>query len=105
MQTYAFPATVSARKIQREYKKIFESVKETKQPVVVVANNTPQAAIISLEMLAEYKKLQVERMLFKTIDRIQAKNADKDEQAVFKDVTADVEETRQKLYEQTFGGR
>ena len=105
MQTYSFPPTVSARKIQREYKKVFESVKKTKQPVVVMANNTPQAAIISLEMLDEYKKLQVERMLFEAIDRIQAKNANKDPQKVLRDVTTVVEEVRQKLYEQSFGGR
>ena len=105
MQTYAFPPTISARRIQREYKKVFESMKKSKQPVVVVANNTPQAAIISLEMLEEYKKLQGERMLFKTIEKIQAKNANKDQQEVLKDVTSDVENVREKLYEQTFGGR
>lgn len=105
MQTQSFPVTISAREVQRRYKKVFETVKKTRRPVVVMANNTPQAAIISLEMLEEYNKIKDEKELFRIIDEIQAKNADKDFDEVYKDVTKDVEEVRQKIYEETFGSR
>lgn len=105
MQNYSFPTTISARDIQRGYKKVFEKVKKTKKPVVVMSNNKPQAAIVSLDMLEEYNKIKEEQRLFEIIDEIQAKNTDKDFDEVYKDVTKDVEEVRQKIYEETFGGR
>ncbi len=105
MQTQTFPSTISARAIQRGYKKIFEKVKKTKKPIVVMANNEPQGAIVSLEMLEEYNKLKSDLELFSIIDEIQAKNKDKDPNTVLEDVTRDVEEVRQKIYEETFGSR
>lgn len=103
MQPYAFPATISARDIQRGYKKIFDTVKRTKKPVVVMANNNPQAAIISLAMLEEYNALRSDQELFGIIDEIRARNTDKDPDEVLADVTRDVEEVRQKIYEEAFG--
>lgn len=103
MSPYSFPATISARDIQRGYKKVFDTVKRTKKPVVVMANNNPQAAIISLEMLARYNRLFEEQELWSAIDQIRAKNTDKNENEVMKDVTEAVEDVRQKIYEKTFG--
>lgn len=103
MQSYSFPATISARDIQRGYKKVFDTVKKTKKPVVVMANNNPQAAIISMGMLDRYNALIGEQELWNMIDQIRAKNIDKNEDEVMRDVTDAVEDVRQKLYEKTFG--
>lgn len=50
-------ATISARQIQREYKKVLRKANETKEPIVVIANNKPLGAIIGLDLL---EKLQLE---------------------------------------------
>lgn len=43
--------TVTARQMQKEYKRIFDRVKETQKPVVVISNSKPMVAIISIEQL------------------------------------------------------
>ncbi|OGG02032.1 hypothetical protein A2W14_06350 [Candidatus Gottesmanbacteria bacterium RBG_16_37_8] len=103
MQTQSFPSTISARDIQRGYKKVFEKVRKTKRPVVVMSNNKPQAAIISLDMLDEYKQIKEDQKFFEVIEKIQARNIDKKEEEVMRDVTEAVKEVRKKIYEETFG--
>lgn len=103
MQTFSVPPTVAAREIQRGYKKVFDRVKKTKRPVVVVANNTPQAVIISLEMLEEFNRLQAEQNAFALIDEIRAKNRRKNAEKVYNEVTKLVEQVRQERYEKTQG--
>ncbi len=49
--------TVSARQIQREYKKVLENANKSKEPIIVMANNKPLGAIIGLEML---EKIQLQ---------------------------------------------
>lgn len=49
--------TISARQIQREYKKVLEDANKSKEPIVVMANNKPLGAIISLDLL---EKIQLE---------------------------------------------
>lgn len=105
MTPYAFPATISARDIQRGYKKVFDTVKKTKRPVIVMANNNPQAAIISIDLLEEYTRMKEDQELFAIIDEIRARNVDKNPDEVLADVTRDVEEVRQKIYEEAFGSR
>lgn len=53
-------ATVSARQIQRRYKKILEDANKSKEPIVVMSNNQPQGAIIGLDLL---EKMQLEELL------------------------------------------
>ena len=50
--------TISARQLQREYKKVLEEANKIGKPLIVVANNKPQAAIIGLDLL--------ERLQFQT---------------------------------------
>lgn len=78
-------------------------VKRTKRPVVVMANNKPQAAIISLDTLDKFNKLSMDQELFALIDRIRKRNTDKNTNLVLKEITGDMEEVRQKIYEETFG--
>lgn len=50
--------TVTARDILRNYKEVFNKVKKTKQPAVVVSKKEPQVAIISLDDLEKLKILK-----------------------------------------------
>ena len=52
--------TISARQIQREYKKVLEKANKSKKPIIVMSNNEPQGAIIGLDLL---EKLQLEAVL------------------------------------------
>ena len=52
--------TVSARQIQREYKKVLENANKSKEPIIVMSNNKPLGAVIGLDLL---EKLQIEIVL------------------------------------------
>lgn len=52
--------TVSARQIQREYKKVLQLANDSKEPIIVMANNKPLGAVIGLDLL---EKLQLESVL------------------------------------------
>ena len=45
------PPMISARTIQREYRRVFDEVKSKKQPTIITTNNRPDVAIVSLDML------------------------------------------------------
>lgn len=48
-----FPKTTTAREIQRNYKKIFDEAKRSKEPVFIMKNNKPQVAIIDAAKFEE----------------------------------------------------
>jgi len=48
-----FPKTTTAREIQRNYRKIFDEVKKSKEPIFVMKNNKPEVAIIDAKELEE----------------------------------------------------
>lgn len=48
--------TVTAREILRNYKGVFDGVKRTKQPAVVLSQKQPQVAIISMDDLKELQE-------------------------------------------------
>jgi len=52
--------TISARQIQREYKKVLQKANKSKEPIVVMANNKPLGAIIGLDLL---EKIQLELLV------------------------------------------
>ena len=60
---------ISARQIQREYKKVLEDANKSKEPIVVMANNKPLGAIISLDLL---EKLQMEAVLNEALEEYKA---------------------------------
>lgn len=43
----------TVREIQRNYRKIFDEVKKTKEPVVVMKNNKPKVVIMDAKKLSE----------------------------------------------------
>ena len=52
--------TISARQIQREYKKVLENANKSREPIIVMSNNKPLGAIIGLDLL---EKIQLELIL------------------------------------------
>ncbi|MBI4036692.1 type II toxin-antitoxin system prevent-host-death family antitoxin [Candidatus Daviesbacteria bacterium] len=61
--------TISARQIQREYKKVLQQANKLKEPIVVIANNKPLGAVIGLELL---EKLQLEAALNEALKEYKA---------------------------------
>ena len=53
---FNFPKTTTVREIQRNYKKVFEQVKRTKEPVIVMKNNKPDVAVVDVRTLDELNK-------------------------------------------------
>jgi len=49
---------VTVREILRNYREVFDRVKKTKQPAVVISQREPQVAIISLDDLEKLKILK-----------------------------------------------
>lgn len=49
---------ITARDILRNYKKVFEKVKKTKQPAVVMSQKEAQVAIVSLEDLEKLNQIK-----------------------------------------------
>lgn len=54
---FTFPRTTTAREIQRNYRKIFDLVKKTKEPVVVMKNNKPEVVIMDAKKLSEMEAI------------------------------------------------
>lgn len=82
--------TVSARQIQREYKKVLQLANDSKEPIIVIANNKPLGAIIGLELLEE---IQLE-LLIK-----QALNESKSRKTKIIKTSKDLEEDLKELEE------
>lgn len=61
--------TISARQIQREYKKVLEKANKSKEPIVVMAHNKPLGALIGLNLL---EKLQLEAVLNEALEEYKA---------------------------------
>lgn len=94
MNTASFSNTISAREIQRRYRAIFNQVQKTNRPVIVITNNKPQAAIVSLKLLKKYDKAQQEQEAFSIIDTIRARNTKKKANKIHKEITQAVEKIR-----------
>lgn len=54
---FTFPKTTTAREIQRNYRRVFDLAKKTKEPIVVMSNNKPDVAIIDVKKLAEMEAI------------------------------------------------
>lgn len=57
--------TISARQIQRGYKKVLQRANQTKEPIIVMANNKPLGAVVGLEIL---ERLQIEAVLNQALE-------------------------------------
>lgn len=54
---FSFPKTTTAKEIQQNYRKIFDLVKKTGEPVVVMRNNKPDVAIVDAKKLEEMQAI------------------------------------------------
>ena len=81
--------TISARQIQRQYKKVLRQANKSKEPIVVMANNKPLGAIIGLDLL---EKLQVEFVLKEALEDYKAGKTKTI--STVKELEADFEEMR-----------
>jgi len=61
--------TISARQIQREYKKVLEDANKSNEPIIVMANNKPLGAVIGLDLL---EKIQLEAVLKEALEEYKA---------------------------------
>lgn len=50
---FTVPKITTAKELQKNYRKIFDGVKKTKEPVLVMRNNKPDVAIIDAKKLEE----------------------------------------------------
>ena len=57
--------TISARQIQREYKKVMENANKSKEPIIVMSNNKPLGAVIGLDLLEKFQADAVLKEAFK----------------------------------------
>lgn len=64
------PKTVSSSDIQRRYREIFDQVKKTKEPVIVLHGNKPEVAIVDFNYLEELQKESYDKELRDTIEAI-----------------------------------
>jgi PHD/YefM family antitoxin component YafN of YafNO toxin-antitoxin module len=87
--------TISARDATANFADILGSISESNETIVVEDAGKPVAVIISPE---DYRE-QAWQRFWSAVDRIQERNADKDPDEVYRDVTEVVEEVRQEHYE------
>lgn len=60
------PATASVREVQRNYKKLFDYVNKTKEPLFLLSNNKPKVVVLDIkvfEAMAKEKELTEEEAL------------------------------------------
>lgn len=86
--------TISARQIQREYKKVLEDANKSNEPIIVMANNKPLGAVIGLDLL---EKIQLETVLKEALEEYKAGKTKSI--STTEELEADFEEMRK---EQTF---
>ncbi len=84
--------TISARQIQREYKKVLNQANKSKEPIIVMANNKPLGAVIGLDLL---EKLQLEAALNEALAEYKAGKTKTI--ATPEDLEADFEEMRKEV--------
>ena len=63
------PKTISSSDIQKRYREIFDEVKKTKEPVIVLTGNKPDVAIVDFTYLEKLRKESFDR---ETKDAIEA---------------------------------
>ena len=84
---------MTAPETARDYADLFEVIADTDDEIVVERDGKPVAVVMSPETYA--RLLDIERARdWSAIDRIRARNADKDPDEVFADVSAEINASR-----------
>ena len=53
------PKMASVKDLQKNYRRLFDMVKQTKEPLVVLRNNKPDVAIIDISILDKIEDKQI----------------------------------------------
>lgn len=61
------PRTVSVSDIQKNYRKVFNTAKRTKEPVIVLSNNKPDVVIIDYDSLETLREMAYEAEIEDTL--------------------------------------
>ncbi|MDP2585694.1 MAG: type II toxin-antitoxin system Phd/YefM family antitoxin [Candidatus Levybacteria bacterium] len=64
------PKTVSSSDIQKKYREIFDEVKKTKEPVIVLHGNKPDVAIVDFNYLEKLEQASYELELKDALEAI-----------------------------------
>ena len=88
---------ISVREARAGFSEILGQVHYAGETVVIDKNGRPFAALVSLEDLAWLRERR--EKAWTSIDRLREENTGKDEDEIDRDVTAAVEEVRQRRYE------
>ena len=73
------PQTVTTKDIQRNYRRVFDLAKKTKQPVVVLTNNKPDVAIMDPQELNRLQHNSEEYELQDALEALREYEQDKKE--------------------------
>lgn len=91
---------MSAKEARTKFTDVLGRAYYRGEPTIVEKQGKPVAVVISHEEYEQYKRYKesAKQRFFQTVDRIQARNIDKDPDDVYRDVTAAVEEVRQEQH-------
>jgi prevent-host-death family protein len=89
---------MSAREARDNFSDLLGVVFYGKEPVIVERKGKPVAVVISPEQYERYEQ-QIDQRFREAVDELRRRNADKDPNAVLRDVTEVVEEVRREQYE------
>ena len=56
IKSKTFPATASVREVQRNYKKLFDQVNKTKEPLFLLSNNKPKVVVLDFKVFEEISR-------------------------------------------------
>ncbi len=84
--------TVSARQIQRGYKKVLEDANKSKEPIIVMSKNKPLAAIIGLDLLEKIRLNAVLKEALREYEAGKTKTI-----STMEELEADLEEMRKEV--------
>jgi len=54
---FVLPKTTTAKELQKNYRRIFDEIKETGEPVIVMRNNQPDVVIIDANELSKMQAI------------------------------------------------
>jgi PHD/YefM family antitoxin component YafN of YafNO toxin-antitoxin module len=86
---------MTTREASQNFFEVIASIGDSEETLIVDDAGETVAVVLSPEA---YQKMAYDRF-WATVDRIRERNADKDPDEVYQDVTAVVEEVRQERYE------
>lgn len=70
---------VSVSDVQRDYRKVFDKAKKTKQTVMVMRDNQPYVAVVDVDTLSELQKKVEEMEIADTLEAIRIAEKEKRE--------------------------